>query len=71
MLKTWLLIVWVGTSSNFLILHETWTKELCEKEMKVWELTLNNVLNRKLECVQDLKEGRSLYEKRGNTGLVK
>ena len=71
MLKTWLLVVWVGTSSNFMILHETWSEELCEKEKHVWELVLNNVVNRNLECVQDLKEGRSQYKKRGDIGIAK
>lgn len=70
MLKTWLLIAWVGTTSNFQILHETWSEELCVKEKNVWMLILNNQV--KLDCVQDLKEGRSLYPSRpGSQGIVK
>lgn len=70
MLKTWLLIAWVGTTSNFQILHETWSEELCVKEKNVWMLVLNNQV--KLDCVQDLKEGRSLYPSRpGSQGIVK
>ena len=72
MLKTWLLIVWIGTTSNFQILHETWSEELCQKELEVWSVILNNVVNRNLECVQDLREGRSQYPARpGSQGLVK
>lgn len=71
-MKTWLLIVWIGTTSNFQVLNETWSQELCEQERQVWELVLNNVLNRNLECVQDLREGRSQYPARpGSQGLVK
>lgn len=70
MLKTWLLIAWVGTSSNFTILHEAFTYDKCIEEKNVWMLMLNN--NIKLDCVQDLKEGRSLYPARpGSQGLVK
>lgn len=70
MLKTWLLIAWVGTTSNFQILHETWTEDLCIKEKNVWMLVLNNQV--KLECTQDLRQGRSLYPARpGSQGLVK
>ena len=72
MLKTWLLIVWIGTTTNFQILHETWTEEQCQKELAVWSVILNNVVNRNLECVQDLREGRSQYPPRpGSQGLVK
>ena len=72
MLNTWLLIVWIGTTTNFQILHETCSQELCEKELAVWSIVLNNVVNRNLECVQDLREGRSQYPARpGSQGLVK
>ena len=71
-MKTWLLIVWIGTTSNFQILHETWSKELCMQELAVWSIVLNNVVNKNLECVQDLREGRSQYPDRpGSQGLVK
>jgi hypothetical protein len=70
MLKTWLLVAWIGTSSNFTILHEAFTYDKCVEEKNVWMLMLNN--NIKLDCVQDLKEGRSLYPVRpGSQGLVK
>ena len=71
-MKTWLLIVWMGTTTNFQILHETWSRELCERELAVWSIVLDNVVNRNLECVQDLREGRSQYPARPSSqGLVK
>jgi hypothetical protein len=70
MLKTWLLIAWVGTTSNFQILHESFTYEQCVEERNVWMLILNNSIQ--LECTQDLREGRSQYPPRwGSHGLVK
>lgn len=70
MLKTWLLIAWVGTTSNFQILHESYTYDHCQQERNVWILVLNNQI--RLECVQDLREGRSQYPPRwGSHGLVK
>jgi hypothetical protein len=70
MLKTWLLIAWVGTTSNFQILHESFTYEQCVEERNVWMLILNNSIN--LECTQNLREGRSQYPPRwGSQGLVK
>lgn len=70
MLKTWLLIAWVGTTSNFQILHESFTYQQCVEERNVWMLILNNSIQ--LECTQDLREGRSQYPSRsGSHGLVK
>jgi hypothetical protein len=70
MLKTWLLIAWVGTTSNFQILHESFTYEQCVEERNVWMLILNRSIQ--LECIQDLREGRSQYPPRwGSHGLVK
>jgi hypothetical protein len=70
MLKTWLLIAWVGTTSNFQILHESFTYEQCVEERNVWMLILDRSIQ--LECTQDLREGRSQYPARfGSQGLVK
>jgi hypothetical protein len=70
MLTEWLLIAWIGTTTNFIILHVDFTEKGCIEEKNVWMLVLNN--NAKLECVTDLKEGRSLFPSRGfNHGLVK
>ena len=70
MITEWLLIAWIGTTTNFVILHIDFTEKGCIEEKNVWMLVLNN--NAKLECVTDLKEGRSLFPKRsGSTGLVK
>lgn len=70
MLKTWLLIAWVGTTSNFQILHESFTYQQCVEERRVWMLILDHSIQ--LECTQDLREGRSQYPPRfGSQGLVK
>jgi hypothetical protein len=70
MLKTWLLIAWVGTTSNFQILHESFTYEQCVEERSAWMLILNRSIQ--LQCTQDLREGRSQYPPRwGSHGLVK
>lgn len=70
MLKTWLLIAWIGTTSNFQILHESFTYEACITERRIWQQTLNHTVQ--LECRQDLREGRSQYPARpGSQGLVK
>ena len=70
MLTSWILIAWIGTTTNFVILHVDFTEKGCIDEKNVWMLVLNN--NAKLECVTDLKEGRSLFPARpGSQGLVK
>ena len=70
MITEWLLIAWIGTTTNFVILHIGFTEKDCIEEKKYWALTLNN--NANLECVTDLKEGRSLFPARsGSQGLVK
>jgi len=70
MLKTWLLVAWIGTTSNFTILNESFSLEDCQEQRNVWMLILHNRMQ--LDCVQDLKEGRSAYPARpGSQGLVK
>jgi hypothetical protein len=67
----WHLIIWIGTTTNFQILHTTYSEKLCEKEKAVWEITLNNVQNRNLECTNDFREGRSMYQKKNSIGFSK
>lgn len=67
----WHLIVWVGTTTNFQILHTTYSEELCNKEKAVWEITLSPPTNRNLECTNDFREGRSMYQKKNNVGVNK
>ena len=70
MLTNWILIAWIGTTTNFTILHVDLTEKGCIEEKNVWMIVLNN--HAKLECVTDLKEGRSLFPARpGSQGLVK
>lgn len=37
----------------------------------MWEITLNNVQNRNLECTNDFREGRSMYQKKNSIGFSK
>ncbi len=69
-LTTWVLVAWVGTTSNFMILHEAFSYKSCIEEKNVWQLVLKSEIQ--LECVENLKEGRSNYQRRpGSHGLVK
>jgi hypothetical protein len=68
--KEWLLIVWVGTSTNFTLLeyHPSFIqcKEAMEKAKEDFQKPFV------VECRQDLKEGRSMYPSRGNNmGIIK
>lgn len=68
MFKEWLLIVWVGTSTNFTLLeyHHSFTacKEAIEKLKEDFQKPFV------LECRDDMREGRSSLPKRGlNVGI--
>lgn len=69
MLTTWVLVAWVGTTSNFLILSETFTQTDCQATQARWRDELDHHVQ--LSCVTDLREGRSQYRRRNNLGVVK
>ena len=70
MIKEWLLIVWIGTTTNFTLLSYHPSKESCLEEKK--EIAGDFEKPLVVECTNDLREGRSNYSSRGNsTGLVK
>jgi len=69
-LKEWLLIVWIGTSTNFTLLEYHYSFETCNEARE--RLKEDFVPPLILECRSDMREGRSKYSKRpGSHGLVK
>ena len=70
MLKEWLLIVWLGTSTNFTLQGVYWSLEDCARARE--KLTQQLSSDFQISCTQDMREGRSLYTPRGgDMGLVK
>jgi hypothetical protein len=71
MLKEWLLIATVGTSSNFVVLstHPTVSScDLARTEMIEQGVTKNKDV--KWICTQNLSEGRSQYSRRPGSGGI-
>ena len=70
MLKEWLLIVWIGTTTNFTLLGYFPSEGTCMEAMK--EIANDFKPPLMVECTQDLSEGRGEYPpRRGSQGLVK
>lgn len=70
MIREWLLIVWLGTSTNFTLQGVFWSQEECHRARL--ELAQDLGPEFTMVCVQDLREGRSSYPSRsGSQGLVK
>jgi hypothetical protein len=69
MLTSWVLMAWVGTTSNFLILAETWALVDCQTTKAQWRAELDAHIQ--LSCVTDLREGRSQYRRRNDIGVAK
>ena len=70
MIREWLLVVWVGTSTNFSLQGIYWNLETCAQAQQqlVQQLGGDFVV----VCTQDMREGRSSYPQRsGSQGLVK
>jgi len=63
MLREWLLIIWIGTTTNFTLISHHWSREHCELEQQRLTREINDARYR-AECLQDFREGRSLYEPR-------
>jgi len=70
MLKEWLLIVWVGTTTNFTLLGYYPTEATCKEARREIADDFKEPLV--VECTNDLREGRSsLPSRRLSTGIVK
>lgn len=70
MIREWLLVVWLGTSTNFSIQGVYWSWEDCAgaRQQLVQHLAPDFVVT----CTQDMREGRSQLPSRGgDAGLVK
>lgn len=63
MLREWLLIVWLGTSTNFTVQGTYWSLSECQQGQK--NLIENLGAKFVVVCTQNLKEGRSELPKRG------
>lgn len=60
-MKEWLLVIWLGTSSNFMIRDVFWNWEQCNRARQdlLHSLSPEHVV----VCTQDMREGRSQYPK--------
>ena len=69
MIREWLLVVWLGTSTNFSLQGAYWSQEECNRARL--ELARGLAPEFVLVCTQDMREGRSQYPQRsGSQGLV-
>lgn len=70
MIREWLLVVWLGTSTNFTLQGVYWSLEDCGRARD--QLTQKLGSGYVIVCTQDMREGRSQFPRRsGDTGLVK
>jgi hypothetical protein len=68
MFKEWLLIAWLGTSTNFTVLSHHPSSIQCQEA----QAQVTKVQGIVYECRQDLREGRSQLQRRsGQYGLIK
>lgn len=69
MIREWLLVVWLGTSTNFTLQGIYWSLEDCARARL--ELAQTLAPEFVLVCTQDMREGRGDYPARsGSRGLV-
>lgn len=70
MIIEWLLIVWIGTTTNFTLISHHGTKQSCLEARK--EIINDFKAPMIVECKSDFREGRSKLPSRGyQGGLVK
>jgi hypothetical protein len=71
MLKAWLLIATVGTSSNFVVLSQHPTVSSCDRarDQAIAERSTEN-RSVKWICTQDLSEGKSTLPRRPGSGGI-
>ena len=71
MIREWLLIAYVGTTTNFTLISSHPTQAACDRARTEW-LVDKHSPNILVACTQNLSEGRSQLPSRGNSqGLVK
>jgi len=69
-MKEWLLVIWLGTSSNFMIQDVFWNLQECARARESVTATLGTEYV--VICTQDMREGRSSLPRRGSgVGIVK
>ncbi|MDA0665613.1 MAG: hypothetical protein O2848_02665 [Proteobacteria bacterium] len=69
-MKEWLLIVWLGTTTNLQVLDRFPTERACKDGMVAARVNIESKFT--LECTSDLREGRSALPPRSlGTGIVK
>ena len=70
MIREWLLVVWLGTSTNFSVQGIYWSLEDCARARQ--QLTQQLTADFVVICTQDMREGRSTYATRpGSNGIAK
>jgi hypothetical protein len=71
MIKEWLLVAWIGTTTNFTMISSHPTQSACDRAHAEW-LVENPRSVVTVICTQDMREGRGqLPPRRGSQGLVK
>jgi hypothetical protein len=69
-MKEWLLVIWLGTSSNFMIRDVFWNWQECDSARRALLPSLSSEYV--LVCTQDMREGRSqLPPREPGIGIVK
>ena len=69
-MKEWLLVIWLGTSTNFSINSVYYNLSSCDSARAELAKTLDDRFT--LVCTQDMREGRSQYPSRGmGVGIAK
>ena len=69
MIREWLLVIWLGTSTNFSLHSVHWSLEDCQRARTDLIKTLAPEFV--TVCTQDLREGRSQYPSRsGSQGIA-
>jgi hypothetical protein len=70
MIREWLLVIWLGTSTNFTVHSIHWDQQHCERSRH--ELISKLGPDFVVVCTQDMREGRSAYPAApGSQGIAK
>jgi len=65
-MKEWLLVIWLGTSTNFSIHSFYYNLASCDRARTELAKTLDDQFT--VVCTQSMREGRSQYPRKG-TGI--